>query len=80
VVLGLIARHTGQSLERITRDSQRDRIFEADEARDYGFVDHVVTNLAPVLTVARRQASGLTATASSIQPDDGPDNHQEQSR
>jgi ATP-dependent Clp protease protease subunit len=38
----LIAKHTGQSLETITADSDRDRWFTADDAKDYGFVDHVV--------------------------------------
>lgn len=41
----LIAEHTGQPLERIEADSDRDRWFTAAEARDYGFVDHVVTSL-----------------------------------
>jgi ATP-dependent Clp protease protease subunit len=38
----LIAKHTGQSLETIAADSDRDRWFTADDAKDYGFVDHVV--------------------------------------
>ena len=38
----LIAQHTGQPVERITADSDRDRWFTAAEARDYGFVDHVL--------------------------------------
>ena len=38
----LIAQHTGQSLEQIEKDSDRDRWFTAEEAREYGFVDHVV--------------------------------------
>ena len=37
----LIAQHTGQSVEQIEKDSDRDRWFTAEEARDYGFVDHV---------------------------------------
>ena len=37
-----IAFHTGQSVEQIEKDSDRDRWFSAEEARDYGFVDHVV--------------------------------------
>ena len=37
-----IAEHTGQTVEQIERDSDRDRWFTAEEARDYGFVDHVV--------------------------------------
>ncbi|MDN5791106.1 MAG: ATP-dependent Clp protease proteolytic subunit [Micrococcales bacterium] len=39
----LIAEHTGQTVEQITKDSDRDRWFSADEAKDYGFVDHVFT-------------------------------------
>ncbi|WP_301280689.1 ATP-dependent Clp protease proteolytic subunit [Arsenicicoccus sp. oral taxon 190] len=37
----LIAEHTGQPVEKITADSDRDRWFTAAEAKDYGFVDHV---------------------------------------
>jgi ATP-dependent Clp protease protease subunit len=38
-----IAFHTGQSADQIEKDSDRDRWFSAEEARDYGFVDHVTT-------------------------------------
>lgn len=37
----LTAHHTGQTVDRILADSDRDRWFTADEARDYGFVDHI---------------------------------------
>lgn len=37
----LIAEHSGQSLEQIEKDSDRDRWFTADEAREYGLIDHV---------------------------------------
>jgi ATP-dependent Clp protease protease subunit len=37
----LIAQHTGQSVEQIEMDSDRDRWFTAEEAKEYGFVDHV---------------------------------------
>ena len=37
----LIAEHTGQSIEQIEKDSDRDRWFSAEEAKEYGFVDHV---------------------------------------
>ncbi|MCV2393013.1 ATP-dependent Clp protease proteolytic subunit [Actinotalea sp. M2MS4P-6] len=47
-VLGLIAQHTGQPVERVAEDSLRDRWFSAAEAREYGFVDHVLTDLADV--------------------------------
>jgi ATP-dependent Clp protease protease subunit len=37
-----IALHTGQTVDQIEADSDRDRWFTADEAKDYGFVDHVI--------------------------------------
>ncbi len=37
----LIAQQTGQTVEQIERDSDRDRWFTAQEAKDYGFVDQV---------------------------------------
>ncbi len=39
----LIAQHTGQTVEQITEDSDRDRWFTAQAAKEYGFVDHVVS-------------------------------------
>ncbi|HEY3467799.1 MAG TPA: ATP-dependent Clp protease proteolytic subunit [Amycolatopsis sp.] len=39
----ITARQTGQPVERITADADRDRWFDADEALTYGFVDHIVT-------------------------------------
>ena len=38
-----IAYHTGQPFDKIEEDSDRDRWFTAEEAKEYGFVDHVVT-------------------------------------
>jgi ATP-dependent Clp protease protease subunit len=40
--------HTGQPLERIEADADRDRWFTAEEARDYGFVDHVIDSAEQV--------------------------------
>lgn len=37
-----IAMHTGQPLEQIQADSERDRWFTAQEAKDYGIIDHVI--------------------------------------
>jgi ATP-dependent Clp protease protease subunit len=39
----LLARHTGQSVERVTEDSERDRYFSAADAKAYGLVDEVLT-------------------------------------
>jgi ATP-dependent Clp protease protease subunit len=43
VMAELIAAQTGQTVERITADSDRDRWFTAQEALEYGFIDYVVT-------------------------------------
>jgi ATP-dependent Clp protease protease subunit len=45
----LIAHHTGQTVERILEDSDREKWFSAEEAREYGFVDHVVTSASEVV-------------------------------
>ena len=37
-----IAFHTGQPIERIEADSDRDRWFTAEEAKEYGFIDEVI--------------------------------------
>ncbi|HXC83718.1 MAG TPA: ATP-dependent Clp protease proteolytic subunit [Trebonia sp.] len=42
------AAHTGQTVERIEIDADRDRWFTADEAKEYGFVDHVIRNASEV--------------------------------
>lgn len=38
----LIAHHSGQDVAQIQADSERDRWFTADQAKDYGLVDHVI--------------------------------------
>lgn len=40
----LIAQHTGQSVETIEADSDRDRWFSAEQAKAYGLIDHVITS------------------------------------
>ncbi|PDP85931.1 ATP-dependent Clp protease proteolytic subunit [Glycomyces fuscus] len=42
----LIAQHTGQTEETISRDQHRDAWFTAQEAQEYGFVDHVVASVS----------------------------------
>ena len=39
----LIAEHSGQDVEKIVADSDRDRWFSAEEAREYGLLDHVIS-------------------------------------
>jgi ATP-dependent Clp protease protease subunit len=44
----LISEHTGQPVEQVQADSERDRWFTAQQALEYGFVDHVVSRVAQV--------------------------------
>lgn len=39
----ILANHTGQSVERIAADSERDFFMSAEEAKEYGLIDEVVT-------------------------------------
>ena len=41
---GILVKHTGQSLKKIERDTDRDFFFESKQAVDYGLVDAVVVN------------------------------------
>jgi ATP-dependent Clp protease protease subunit len=54
----LNAEFTGRSVEQIAADSDRDHWFTAEEARDYGFVDHVVDSLDEVRPAGRRAGLG----------------------
>ena len=39
----ILARHTGQPLEQIRQDVERDKIFTAEQAKEYGIVDDVIS-------------------------------------
>jgi ATP-dependent Clp protease protease subunit len=41
----IMLRHTGQTLDKIEKDTDRDNFMSADEAREYGIVDKVLTRL-----------------------------------
>lgn len=49
----LNALHTGKSVDQVTRDADRDRWFNAQQALEYGFVDHVISRA--------KDAGGTTA-------------------
>jgi len=56
----LIAQHTGQTVEQVDRDSDRDRWFTAEEALDYGFVDHIRAHLRDVVGGGGTETEGET--------------------
>ncbi len=47
-----IAHHTGQTVEQVQADSERDRWFTAEQAKDYGIIDHVREKRADVTRTA----------------------------
>lgn len=60
---GIIARHTGHDLDDVVRDVGRDRWFDATQARDYGFVDHIVTSLDDIVPARANRRIGLRGSA-----------------
>jgi ATP-dependent Clp protease protease subunit len=55
----LISKHTGQPEETVANDSLRDRWFSAEEARDYGIIDHIVERLDDVRPAVSSRMAGL---------------------
>jgi ATP-dependent Clp protease protease subunit len=55
----LIAEHTGQTLEKVSKDTDRDYILTAEEAVEYGVVDEVITSrkIRPELAAAAASSS-----------------------
>ncbi len=43
----VLAKHTGQSVERVTHDTERDNIMTAEQAKEYGLVDQVISRQDP---------------------------------
>ncbi|BCB75951.1 ATP-dependent Clp protease proteolytic subunit [Phytohabitans flavus] len=58
-VLRLTSEHTGQPIEKVERDSRRDKWFTAEEARAYGLIDHVLTRVEDVRPAGARTLVGM---------------------
>ena len=43
----VLASHTGQAIEKIAKDTDRDNIMGAEDARDYGLIDEVIAGRPP---------------------------------
>jgi ATP-dependent Clp protease protease subunit len=53
---GIMAKHTGQSIERINHDTERDFYMSGQQAKEYGLVDDVISRREPgILFPARHQ-------------------------
>ncbi len=75
-VLGIIASDTGQPVQRVFQDSLRDRWYTAAQARDYGFIDQIVTDFGAIAPVAGRHPLGLTAAVEQAASYPGPQSWQ----
>ena len=53
VLFELISKHTGQPLDRVEQDADRDRWFTAEQAQEYGFIDKVVGSARQVADEGR---------------------------
>src|SRR5919205_965040 len=54
----LIAKHTGQSIEKVSKDTDRDFILTAEEAKDYGVVDEIIASRGITPELAAAAAGG----------------------
>ena len=43
----VLVKHTGQSIKKIEKDTDRDKFMSAEEALEYRLIDKVITSLAP---------------------------------
>ncbi|MEF2912794.1 MAG: ATP-dependent Clp endopeptidase proteolytic subunit ClpP [Succinivibrio sp.] len=46
---GLLSKHTGRPLEEIVKDTERDNFMSAQEAKEYGLVDNVITSRSEII-------------------------------
>jgi len=60
-LLRLTAEHSGQPIEAVERDSRRDRWFTAEEAREYGLIDHILDRVDDVRPTIARRTVGVGA-------------------
>jgi ATP-dependent Clp protease, protease subunit len=58
-MIRLIAKHTGKPIEMVEHDSLRDRWFNAEEAREYGIIDHIVERVNDVRPAVGAQMVGF---------------------
>jgi ATP-dependent Clp protease protease subunit len=58
----ILARHTGQTVEKIKHDSERDRFMSAQEAKAYGLIDEVYVGKESLISLAKAEEGGSPPT------------------
>jgi len=59
----ILAKHTGQTVEKIKHDSERDRFMSAKEAKAYGLIDEVYTGKESLISLAKAEEPDPSPTA-----------------
>ena len=62
-LMGILAGHTGQAVEKVKRDSERDYFMSAEEAKEYGVIDEVFAGTTESLISLAKEAGGTMPTA-----------------
>ncbi|MEE9147042.1 MAG: ATP-dependent Clp protease proteolytic subunit, partial [Candidatus Tectomicrobia bacterium] len=52
----ILVKHTGQSIEKISEDTERDRFMTPEDAKEYGLIDEVISSRDPVVAGASARA------------------------
>ena len=64
----ILAKHTGQDVEKIKRDSERDRFMSAQEARAYGLIDEVYVGKESLISLAKAEEPALPEKSKEKEP------------
>ena len=62
-LMGIMSTHTGQSVDKVRKDSERDYFMSADEAKSYGLIDEVFAGNTESLISMAQEAGGTMPTA-----------------
>jgi ATP-dependent Clp protease, protease subunit len=72
-LMQILADHSGQTFEKVKRDSERDYFMSAEEAKTYGIIDEVFLGTTESLISMAKEAGGEIPTADDVAKVDGPE-------
>ncbi len=65
-LMQIVAEHSGQTFEKVKRDSERDYFMSAEDAKTYGIIDEVFTGTTESLISLAKEAGGEIPTADEV--------------
>jgi ATP-dependent Clp protease protease subunit len=72
-LMQIVAEHSGQTFEKVKRDSERDYFMSAEDAKTYGIIDEVFVGTTESLISMAKEAGGEIPTADEVAKVDGPE-------